>query len=311
MNRRVVTAREIMATITGGSVSPVLQAQDGSFVGEYVAGYDANYNYVYNMVSFDAAGNVRWIVPNEQPQIATDDGGVIGQSGITYDSGGNATGQLSLLTQSWRGNLYQDGAVQQVDGSPAPLAESYSPLNGTNASDTPTAVLRVPTTLVILVVGRTPADCYSSLGNAGTGSLAQRNITYIVDDQYGGEMLHMRYRETLQPGPGTTWCPGATALQNGLCVGLWVSNWFEDQLSANPGAGHQEYTQTFWVATPPNTPNFAAFYGQIPRIDAYQSSPSSSNSLDEIQFVITVNGNTGMGTLPKGGPNGIPIRSCN
>jgi len=35
-------------------VSPVLQTQDGSFVGECSGG----------MVAFDASGNVRWVVPN-------------------------------------------------------------------------------------------------------------------------------------------------------------------------------------------------------------------------------------------------------
>ena len=49
----------------GGQVVPVLQAQDGSFVG--TAGG--------NMVAFNATGTVRWIVPNETPQIATADGG--------------------------------------------------------------------------------------------------------------------------------------------------------------------------------------------------------------------------------------------
>jgi hypothetical protein len=73
----------------GGFVSPVLQAQDGSFVGTDDNG---------DMVAFDASGNVRWIVPNETPQIATADGGVIGQSGITYDQNGNATGMMAMPT---------------------------------------------------------------------------------------------------------------------------------------------------------------------------------------------------------------------
>jgi hypothetical protein len=73
-------------------VAPVLQAQDGSFVG--TAGND--------MVAFDAGGGLRWVVPNETPQIATADGGVIGASGITYDAGGNAIWQTGLqLGQPW------------------------------------------------------------------------------------------------------------------------------------------------------------------------------------------------------------------
>jgi hypothetical protein len=66
------------------------------------------------MVAFDAAGNVRWIVPNDWPAIATADGGVIGTSGITYDANGNATGRVTLATQSWRGNQYRDGPVEEL-----------------------------------------------------------------------------------------------------------------------------------------------------------------------------------------------------
>ena len=68
-------------------IVPVLQAQDGSFVGTVTDNQNNQY-----MVAFDASGNVRWTVPNETPQVATADGGVIGASGITYASGGNATG---------------------------------------------------------------------------------------------------------------------------------------------------------------------------------------------------------------------------
>jgi hypothetical protein len=128
-----------MATITGtrlnvvrapkvpddGSVAPVLQAQDGSFVG--TAGND--------MVAFDAGGGVRWVVPNETPQIATADGGVIGTSGITYDANGNATGTVgSLPTLSWTGNWYQDGDVGQVSLAPAQFAFSYAAIRGANPS---------------------------------------------------------------------------------------------------------------------------------------------------------------------------------
>jgi hypothetical protein len=62
---------------------PVLQAQDGSFYGTDGAG---------DMVRLSQYGNVIWSVPNDSPKIATADGGVIGFSGITYDSQGRATG---------------------------------------------------------------------------------------------------------------------------------------------------------------------------------------------------------------------------
>jgi hypothetical protein len=116
-------------------VLPVLQAEDGSFVG----------NSGFNMVAFDQAGNVRWIVPNEYPLIATDDGGVIGQSGITYDQNGNATGQAATLPiYSWTGNAYQQqGSVEQISSDLLSvlydLSSSFWPILGGNYSGNETA----------------------------------------------------------------------------------------------------------------------------------------------------------------------------
>jgi hypothetical protein len=71
-----------VAVTTGTGVSiasaplllyPVLQAQDGSFVG--ITG-----SYPPQMVAFDQSGGVRWIVPNYWPLMATADGGVIATS---------------------------------------------------------------------------------------------------------------------------------------------------------------------------------------------------------------------------------------
>jgi hypothetical protein len=122
-----------MATVTGSSVSltsgptvpsqdgnnvvPVLQAQDGSYVGTVRVGDDET----PYLVAFDASGSVRWSVPGYGPKIATADGGVIAQawdpgandftgSSVTFDQNGNATGQMaSLPTYSWLGNAYQVG----------------------------------------------------------------------------------------------------------------------------------------------------------------------------------------------------------
>jgi hypothetical protein len=73
-------------------LTPVLQAQDGTFYGTDASG---------NMVKFDQYGKKQWSVPGDTPQIATTDDGVIGASGTTYDSNGKATGQASTATQSW------------------------------------------------------------------------------------------------------------------------------------------------------------------------------------------------------------------
>jgi len=78
-------------------ITPVLQAQDGTFVGTVGIG-PSWAAALWNMIGFDGSGNVKWSVPNDSPQIATADGGVIGASGITYDSNGNATGRVAQVT---------------------------------------------------------------------------------------------------------------------------------------------------------------------------------------------------------------------
>jgi hypothetical protein len=84
------------------------------------------------MVAFDQTGAVRWTVANEEPQIATADGGVIGKSGIRYDQGGNVTGQMaSLPTYSWLGYAYQIGTVDQIAQSAIDFALSFAAFQGT------------------------------------------------------------------------------------------------------------------------------------------------------------------------------------
>jgi hypothetical protein len=122
-------------------VAPVLQAQDGSFVGTVP---DPN-TYNNDMVAFDAAGNVRYIVPNETPQIATADGGVIGQSGTAYDSNGNAIWQTGLqfgrpsvpgnAQPSWGAQAYTFGASGvSLDYFWFEYASSFGVLPGGNPS---------------------------------------------------------------------------------------------------------------------------------------------------------------------------------
>ena len=124
-------------------VVPMVQLQDGSFVG--VIGLNSQGGYYIgpalqaacvgypgvtcpegvqrDMIAFDASGNVRWVVPNDQPAIATDDGGVIGQSGIKYDQGGNATGQIDNLPEySWTQRWYSS-SLMQVTAVAYPVVE--------------------------------------------------------------------------------------------------------------------------------------------------------------------------------------------
>jgi len=111
----------------GTPIQPMLQAQDGSYVGTY---YDLQTSK-YDMVAFDAEGGVRWTVENEYPQIALADGGVIAIDGdtgdaITFDQNGNATGMTAMPTQSWTGNEYvASGSVNQVALNPYFLGVSF------------------------------------------------------------------------------------------------------------------------------------------------------------------------------------------
>ncbi len=129
------------------SAAPVLQAQDGSFVGTVLVAADPYAGpFQTNMVAFDATGGTRWIVPNDTPQIATADGGVIGQSGITYDQNGNVTGQVPLFTQSWTLNEYADGPLTQLVANPYLFALSYWPFPEGNDSDNGSAHFPIDST---------------------------------------------------------------------------------------------------------------------------------------------------------------------
>jgi hypothetical protein len=127
------TALAFSASVSSGII-PALQAQDGTFYG--------NDNYYTKMIHFDQYGNTIWSVPNDYPQIATSDGGVIGYSGVTYDDHGRATTQLgSMPTQSWLGNEYEVGSIHRLASVPMSLASSFWAFVGANASGGGTAAV--------------------------------------------------------------------------------------------------------------------------------------------------------------------------
>ena len=60
-----------------------------------------------HMVVFSAGGNVLWSVPNETPDLATNDG-IVAKSGNVFSQNGAAVGQNVGFTQSWRGRHLYD-----------------------------------------------------------------------------------------------------------------------------------------------------------------------------------------------------------
>jgi Peptidase M15 len=135
-----------------GSIQPVLQLADGSFVG---IGSDPTYGST--MVAYDTSGNVKWTAPGYNPDIATADGGIIADVGGSYNgiqyvpgpgsmfdaSSGLATGQLSSFpTQSWVGNDYQLGSVEGTLSIPvAPVTPPYWSFSEANQSSNKTSPL--------------------------------------------------------------------------------------------------------------------------------------------------------------------------
>ena len=73
--------------------------------------------------------------------MATADGGVIAQSGVTYDQNGNAIGQIANMpTYSWLGLSYRTGSVESVVLWAINVASTYWAIHGGNQSGNNTAV---------------------------------------------------------------------------------------------------------------------------------------------------------------------------
>jgi len=215
-------------------VWPVLQAQDGSYYGTDNNG---------NMIRFSRSGNVIWSVPNDYPQIATADGGVIGASGITYDSQGRADGQIaSMPIQSWTRNAYQNdpGQARQVASTPTNNATSFWAQDGANPSVNSTASQNIVQNLYVRVfapwyafgpdpfadalpyglngLGACFIDCFlgdnrtftTSLGEAVTSRISGSvqlllPATVPISDKVYSNLTTARYRTFLNPFGRTGW----------------------------------------------------------------------------------------------------------
>jgi hypothetical protein len=122
-----------------GPVQPVLQAQDNSFIG--TVSTDAG----NLMVNFDSSASTKWQVAGDyQPKIATADGGLIVASdtgsAMTFDQNGNITGQIPMPIQSWRGNSYEFGSVdQKALDLPLPATPNFWSFDQANQSQNRTS----------------------------------------------------------------------------------------------------------------------------------------------------------------------------
>jgi len=126
--------------VPGHGVIPILQAQDGSFVGTQGWGQESY------MVAFDATGGTLWTVPGYYPLIATADGGVIATSDYVsatiFDQNGNAVDQMANMpTYSWiQASYLSTAGVTQVLLPTVNWAASYQGITGGNFSSNGTSV---------------------------------------------------------------------------------------------------------------------------------------------------------------------------
>ena len=156
-----VTSNVQVTSVPGQAspVQPVLQRADNSYIGTVGTGPQPGQVTQTSMIAF-TPGSTLWTVPNDTPQIATSDGGVIGASGTTYDQNGKTKGLTVVLTPNpsgggqWPGWLanQQGSSYAAVSGSAAALAASsisytpsYGALIGGNNSTQGTAIQQVQT----------------------------------------------------------------------------------------------------------------------------------------------------------------------
>jgi len=133
-----------LVTLSGGLkyVEPVLQAEDGSFVG---AAWDDQANPY--LVAFDETGSQRWSVAGDYwPKMALAGGGVVATLGydgpaVVFDQNGAVVEQNpSARVQSWTTNTYQHGSVARLVSALLPYATSYAAFWGGSLSGSGTYI---------------------------------------------------------------------------------------------------------------------------------------------------------------------------
>ena len=147
-----VSSSGVGTTVLPYSVQPLLQREDGTFVG--FAGDSPT--SAGNMAAFDQSGAIQWSASNYSPQVVTAGGGVIAQSSdglttATFDASGNATGQNPSLSgnslPNWFGNtaytVGPGGSVVSTVFTPIDYDASAVALLGGNQSATGTSIWQI------------------------------------------------------------------------------------------------------------------------------------------------------------------------
>jgi hypothetical protein len=118
-------------------IQPEIQRADGSYVGSSDS----------NMYAFTTSGQLLWTVPNDSSRFALADGSVVGVSGTTYDTNGNANGQIATAVPSWIGAEYglSTAGFSSFSFSSPGLAGTFAAILGGNHSNNITAIQQVLT----------------------------------------------------------------------------------------------------------------------------------------------------------------------
>ncbi len=119
-------------------LQPILQRADGSYIGTASLSTGTNFPWLLS----PRPGNCCGMVPTTHRRSRRRTTAWIGASGTTYDQDGNVDGQVSMTTQSWAGNSYQVGSVDQIASNLINLAGSFWPQLGANASGNSAAVIQ-------------------------------------------------------------------------------------------------------------------------------------------------------------------------
>lgn len=133
------------ALAVSGTVTPMLQASDGTYFG---TSQGSNGNL---LISFDPAGHLRYTLPGDEYTLDHVDANdrLVARSFstptlVTFDSTGNSTSETAGgLIPSWTGGSYQYGSVESVVQTVLDLSGSFGALLGGNHSGTDTAIQQV------------------------------------------------------------------------------------------------------------------------------------------------------------------------